>query len=143
MTQLLHQPMMHYRLKTSPSSSQTKLARFGRKPMALQTQNMQATPMPASACFNRQPPNNSRSCSNQALFIRPCSNVADKKHCASLLLPFLSVLFMFNRSLEKAYLPISQKAAIIDSLIKKRGLDTEDRKNYRPVSNVTFVSKLL
>ena len=45
--------------------------------------------------------------------------------------------------LEEAYLPISQKAAINKPLIKKRGLDTADRKNYRPVSNLTFVFKLV
>ena len=63
------------------------------------------------------------------------------KNCALLLLPFLSVLF--NRSLEVSYLLISQKVAIIIPLIKKRGLDTADRKNYRAVSDLTFVFKLL
>ena len=38
---------------------------------------------------------------------------------------------------------MSQKAAIITPLLKKMGLDKSDRKNYRPVSNLTFISKLL
>ena len=63
------------------------------------------------------------------------------KNCASLLSPYLSVLF--NRLLEEAYLPISQKAAIIKPLIKKRGLHMNVRKNYKHVSNLTFVFKLL
>ena len=81
------------------------------------------------------------SCSKQVLFIIPCSDVADKKNCASLMSSYLPVLF--NRSLEKAYLPISQKAAIIKLPIKKRGLDTVVMKNYRPVSNLSFVFQLL
>ena len=57
------------------------------------------------------------------------------------LAPYLSELF--NRSLQEGYLPSSQKAAVVTPLIKKRELDTADRKNYRPISNLTFVSKLL
>ena len=47
------------------------------------------------------------------------------KNCASLLSPYL--LILFNWSLEEAFLPMSQKAAIIKPLIKKRGLDIADR----------------
>ena len=36
-----------------------------------------------------------------------------------------------------------QKAAIVTPLIRKRGLDKADRKNYWPASSLTFVSKLL
>ena len=63
------------------------------------------------------------------------------KNCSSLLAPFLSKLF--NRSLSESYIPTSQKVAIITPLLKKMGLDKNDRKNYRPVSNLTFISKLL
>ena len=63
------------------------------------------------------------------------------KNCSSLLAPFLSKLF--NRSLSESYVPTSQKAAIITPLLKKMELDKNDRKNYRPVSNLTFISKLL
>ena len=63
------------------------------------------------------------------------------KNCSSLLGPFLSKLF--NRSLSESYVPTSQKAAIITPLLKKMGLDKNDRKNYRPVFNLTFISKLL
>ena len=63
------------------------------------------------------------------------------KNCLSLLAPFLSK--PFNHSLSESYVPMSQKAAIITLLLKKMGLDKNDRKNYRPVSNLTFISKLL
>ena len=60
------------------------------------------------------------------------------KNCSSLLALFLSK--HFNRSLSESYVPTSQKAAIITPLLKKMGLDKNDRKNYRPVFNLTFIS---
>ena len=41
------------------------------------------------------------------------------------------------------HVPASFKSAIVRPLIKKPGLDNEELKNYRPVSNLTFLSKLL
>jgi len=63
------------------------------------------------------------------------------KNCAELLSPFLSEIF--NRSLDEGALPQCQKAAYIVPHLKKRGLDESDHKNYRPVSNLSFTSKLL
>ena len=40
-------------------------------------------------------------------------------------------------------LPPSQKHAVVTPLQKKPGLDADDLKNYRPVSNLTFTSKLV
>ena len=37
----------------------------------------------------------------------------------------------------------SLKAAHIRRLLKKTGLDGDILKNYRPVSNVTFISKVI
>ena len=48
-----------------------------------------------------------------------------------------------NLSLTTGKCPCSQKSAIITPLLKKASLDPESLKNYRPVSNLTFVSKLL
>ena len=39
--------------------------------------------------------------------------------------------------------PISCKSSIVIPLIKKPGLDREMLKNYRPVSNLSFVSKVI
>ena len=38
-------------------------------------------------------------------------------------------------------LPESQKAAIVTPILKKHDLDPDDVKSYRPISNLTFISK--
>ena len=48
-----------------------------------------------------------------------------------------------NLSLTTGKFPSSQKSSIITPLLKKTSLDPELLKNYRPVSNLTFFSKLL
>ena len=48
-----------------------------------------------------------------------------------------------NLSLTTGKFSSPQKSAIITSLLKKASLDPESLTNYRPVSNLTFVSKLL
>ena len=58
-----------------------------------------------------------------------------------LLLPYVTC--MVNLSLRDARVPDSQKHAVITPLLKRPGLDTMDMANYRPVSNVTFVSKII
>jgi hypothetical protein len=63
------------------------------------------------------------------------------KHFAKELAPFLAVLF--NQSLQTGVFPASQKAAIITPVLKKSSLDPCDMNSYRPISNLSFVSKLL
>ena len=48
-----------------------------------------------------------------------------------------------NRSLQEGFLPPSQTHAVIRPLLKSDELDASDVKNYRPVSNLTFMSKLI
>jgi len=50
---------------------------------------------------------------------------------------------MVNASLCQGCLPVSQKKAVVTPLLKKPSLDVHDLKNYRPVSNLSFVSKLV
>jgi len=50
---------------------------------------------------------------------------------------------MVNASLREGRLPPSQKHAVVTPLQKKPGLDADDLKNYRPVTNLTFTSKLV
>ena len=57
------------------------------------------------------------------------------------LLPFITR--MCNVSLKDSCLPSSQKQAMITPLIKKPGLDKDDVNNYRPISNLTFMSKVM
>ena len=63
------------------------------------------------------------------------------KSIADLIAPFLSELF--NRSLSTATVPTAFKSAYITPMLKKQGLDSADPRSYRPISNLSVVSKLL
>lgn len=57
------------------------------------------------------------------------------------LLPIVTDII--NDSLLSGTVPLSFKHAIITPLLKKANLSCEDFKNYRPVSNLPFLSKIL
>ena len=57
------------------------------------------------------------------------------------LLPYITV--MCNKSLREGHLPSSQKFAILSPIVKKAGLDADVVQSYRPISNLTFMSKLI
>ena len=63
------------------------------------------------------------------------------KEMRELLAPFITLLF--NRSLVTGCFPSEFKQAIVCPRLKKSGLDASDLKNYRPVSKLSFLSKLL
>ena len=63
------------------------------------------------------------------------------KECVDLLLP--SITNTINLSLLNGDVPSELKYAQIRPLLKKQGLDPEILKNYRPVSNLSFLSKVL
>jgi len=63
------------------------------------------------------------------------------RECLDIILPFLTA--MVNTSLHEGCLPVAQKTAVVTPLLKKASLDPHDLKNYRPVSNLSFVSKLV
>ena len=54
-----------------------------------------------------------------------------------------SLLNMINMSLINGYVPQSFKVAVIKPLLKKPSLDAGVLANYRPISNLTFLSKIL
>ena len=54
-----------------------------------------------------------------------------------------SITFIVNASLSTGIVPPQFKQAIVTPLLKKSGLDTNDMKNFRPVSNLYFLSKIL
>jgi hypothetical protein len=58
-----------------------------------------------------------------------------------LLLPFL--LLLCNSSLSSGILPVSEKSALVTPIMKKHNSDPDSPSSYRPVSNLTFVSKLI
>ncbi|KAJ8040922.1 hypothetical protein HOLleu_15372 [Holothuria leucospilota] len=63
------------------------------------------------------------------------------KECVGELLPIITAII--NQSLLKSIVPAYFKRANVKPLIKKAGLDKEVLKNYRPVSNLPFISKLV
>jgi hypothetical protein len=63
------------------------------------------------------------------------------KECLGCLLPVITRIV--NLSLEAGEVPSNLKEAIVLPLIKKLTLDPEILKNFRPVSNLSFLSKLI
>ena len=63
--------------------------------------------------------------------------MASLKH----ILPFIHMLC--NKSLQSGILPASEKSAAVTPILKKPGLDPNSSSSYRPVSNLTYVSKLI
>ena len=63
------------------------------------------------------------------------------KDCIDVLLtPIVSIV---NLSLSKGCLPARFEFALVSPLLKKPTLNRDDMKNYRPVSNLSFLSKIL
>ena len=63
------------------------------------------------------------------------------KECIDELLPLITTLI--NRSLSTGKFPEHFKEAIIRPLLKKPNSDIDELKNYRPVSNLNFISKII
>ena len=61
------------------------------------------------------------------------------------LLPVLlpTIHKIVNQSLDQSYMPCTLREAIVMPLIKKPSLDKENFKNYRPVSNLAYLGKLI
>jgi Reverse transcriptase (RNA-dependent DNA polymerase) len=57
------------------------------------------------------------------------------------LLPYITE--MCNASLQQGRLPPSQRCAIVTPRLKKSGMDEADVRSYRPISNLTFMSKIV
>jgi len=63
------------------------------------------------------------------------------KSCLPVFVPILTRIV--NSSLAQGIVPEGLKEALVTPLLKKPGSDPEILKNYRPVSNLTFVSKVI
>ena len=61
--------------------------------------------------------------------------------CLDSILPSLTDLF--NYSLASGIFPQCFKSALVTPILKKRCLDHNDLNNYRPVSNLCFIAKIL
>ena len=63
------------------------------------------------------------------------------KECVDELTPIL--LFIINKSLTTGSFPTGMKKAVVKPTLKKENVDVDCLSNYRPVSNLTAISKLL
>ena len=63
------------------------------------------------------------------------------KECLDILVP--SITKLVNCSLSEGVVPADFKKAVVTPLIKKSSLPPDDLKNYRPVSGLCFISKLV
>jgi len=63
------------------------------------------------------------------------------KKCVDQLLPLITAIV--NRSVDESVMSLCLKRATISPLVKRPGLDKEEMKNHRPISNFPFISKLI
>jgi hypothetical protein len=63
------------------------------------------------------------------------------RKCAIQFVPFVTDLV--NKPLSQSVMPKDFKLTIIKPLLKKHNLDSNELKNYRPVSNLPFLSKVI
>ena len=61
--------------------------------------------------------------------------------CLDAIMPTLTIVV--NHSHLTGEFPLIFKTAIVKPLYKKTSMDSEDLKNYRPISNLSFMSKML
>ena len=54
-----------------------------------------------------------------------------------------SIVNLISPSISSSTVPQNLKAATVTPLLKKTGLDADDLKNYRPVSNLPYLSKFI
>ena len=81
-----------------------------------------------------------RAALNKSCQLDPAPTWVDKD-MSRLLSPFITLFF--NKSLTSGIFPSHFKHAVVRPLLKKNGLDVSDPKNFWPVSNLSFLSKLL
>ena len=63
------------------------------------------------------------------------------KDCIDILVTLITSIV--NLSLSEGSFPSHFKSALVSPLLKKSTLDKDNLKNYRPVSNLSFLSKVL
>jgi hypothetical protein len=71
-------------------------------------------------------------------------DIIDVKKAFILFERFIPLITMIiNKSFAEGVFPLSLKSAMVRPLLKKDNLDRELMKNYRPVSNLSFLSKVM
>ena len=80
------------------------------------------------------------SSSNGTCNLDPIPTTSLKSCIDSLIVPITNIV---NKSLKECVFPSAFKTAHVIPLLKKSYLDKNDLKNYRPVSNLSFISKVV
>ena len=80
------------------------------------------------------------SSSNGTFNLDPIPSTLLKSCIDSLIVPITNIV---NKSLKEGVFPSAFKTAHVIPLLKKHSLDKNDLKNYRPVSNLSFISKVV
>ncbi len=81
------------------------------------------------------------SSSSSTCSLDPIPTKLVKSECLEVLLPIITKLI--DKSLQRGEFPTDYKIAHVCPLLKKSSLDRNELKNYRPVSNLSFISKLI
>ena len=76
----------------------------------------------------------------QVIWLRPITYWLVKDCIDVLVTP---IVFIVNLSLSEGCFPTHFKSALVYPLLKKPTLNRDDMKNYRPVCNLSFLSKIL
>ena len=80
------------------------------------------------------------SSNNKSCELDPAPTEIIKKAIDLVALPMATII---NKSLDEGLVPESMKKAIIKPILKEPALDPDQISNYRPVSNLSFLSKIL
>ena len=81
-----------------------------------------------------------RGSSSASCSLDPIPTYLVKECLSELITPITNIV---NLSLSTGIFPSKMKAALVRPLIKKPSLDADQLKNYRPVSNLAFISKVI
>ena len=65
----------------------------------------------------------------------------DENICSAAVIPYITAIV--NHSLQSAIIPSDFKVAQVTPRIKKNNINVADFKNYRPISNRSFISNIL
>jgi len=65
------------------------------------------------------------------------------KQCSDILAPICSYPDVINSSFQQACFPEMYKTAVVKPLLKKSNMDPFEKKSYRPVSNLPFISEVI
>ena len=105
------------------------------------------TQVPPGVCFQQFRPLTTNDVINAIRRLPDKSSSADPvptsvlKQIANIIAPFIAELF--NCSLRKGLFPAQLKEVFITPVLKKSGLDATNASSYRPISNLSVLSKLL